>query len=536
MQSLSNFKRASTRRQFRQTMPRWLGTWFALFVIAASNADATLTQPQPWQEAVYRAEFVGVLRCTRPGLTVSEFEVVESWRGPAAGTRILVNASAWLSQSWTGDRVSVALNEFEIRDRPSREVFGWHTIHGEHDYLLWPEPATNWHPSEFVINEHSNWDYLADYLFLNARSFDEARETVRVFLELDTDERQVELIKALAQHSVVRISNPIERTYPEFKEMEVRLATVDSTHQALSAIFDLVSARPATWTDPVLNFARALPMELAQVAADEVAAHQNLPPSFVDKVAYRPKELKEWADSVPTLDITDPAVAMSVVAEPPSGPGEVEGWRQAVACLVHKAPREVAKMLQETRNGEVYIRSPKEPFNLAIYLCRNTPEIRSEISYSLLQSNHDGVRLVGATHAIFSEPASGVAALRKLVDADGMAGAYAASILVCDGHSEYFATALDLFGNETNGRSIVPSNSISYEYLPGWWRILPTLRVAAEHWAQDAGLDSSPPNPFDFEGIQYGRPDTGISDLRDWWEQHASELRPQRLWSRYDED
>src|SRR3989442_8697896 len=76
-------------------------------------ASAGMIVPQPWQVIVEQADLVGIVECVTAGEVVAEYRIVESWRGPKAGTLVTIQGatSIWeptLPIALVGDRSLVA--------------------------------------------------------------------------------------------------------------------------------------------------------------------------------------------------------------------------------------------------------------------------------------------------------------------------------------------------------------------------------------------------------------------------------------------
>src|SRR6185503_18890286 len=82
-------------------------------LVSPCITSATTYVLQPWQALVATADLVGVIECVTAAEVVARYRVVESWKGPPAGTEVLVRGftSGWeptLPIALCGDRLLVA--------------------------------------------------------------------------------------------------------------------------------------------------------------------------------------------------------------------------------------------------------------------------------------------------------------------------------------------------------------------------------------------------------------------------------------------
>ena len=63
---------------------RALGIGLALAAVAA----ATTIDPLTFEELVRDAHFIGIVECETAGAIVARYRVIESWKGPEAGTKL----------------------------------------------------------------------------------------------------------------------------------------------------------------------------------------------------------------------------------------------------------------------------------------------------------------------------------------------------------------------------------------------------------------------------------------------------------------
>src|SRR5690349_6845760 len=62
-------------------------------LLGPAPAPATTIDPLLFEELVLGADFVGVVECRTAGGVVAEYTVVESWKGPKAGTRVTIRVA-----------------------------------------------------------------------------------------------------------------------------------------------------------------------------------------------------------------------------------------------------------------------------------------------------------------------------------------------------------------------------------------------------------------------------------------------------------
>ncbi len=65
----------------------------ALVLLWPSSASATTIDWMTFEELVLGADFVGIVECDRAGGVVAGYSVLESWKGPRAGTHITIRVA-----------------------------------------------------------------------------------------------------------------------------------------------------------------------------------------------------------------------------------------------------------------------------------------------------------------------------------------------------------------------------------------------------------------------------------------------------------
>ncbi len=61
-----------------------------LLLVCTQPAFATKIDPIPWDELVLGADLVGIVECQTAGGIVARYRVLESWKGPKAGTLVTI--------------------------------------------------------------------------------------------------------------------------------------------------------------------------------------------------------------------------------------------------------------------------------------------------------------------------------------------------------------------------------------------------------------------------------------------------------------
>lgn len=72
----------------------WAATLTAMCLASAAACNGQVMFP-PWQCAVAEAKFIGIAECVVAGGIAADYRVVESWKGPPAGTRLRIAQSTF---------------------------------------------------------------------------------------------------------------------------------------------------------------------------------------------------------------------------------------------------------------------------------------------------------------------------------------------------------------------------------------------------------------------------------------------------------
>ena len=167
-----------------------LGLCFLQLIVPFARAD--LIKPKPWRLLVFDARFVGVVECEQAGLLTAEYRVVDSWKGPAVGSRFWVehepeNWERTVPFSEIGERYYLLANPSDgLPHRGVRwalsggETYWWRATgcalsspypfgRQSADLPTWGSPSTPFLP------------------MMGAQSAEACRESVRTFLSLPDD-------------------------------------------------------------------------------------------------------------------------------------------------------------------------------------------------------------------------------------------------------------------------------------------------------------------------------------------------------------
>ncbi len=92
----------------------------AFVIVLSLSGDSFGWRPasSPWDQLVLDADFLGVVRCVVPSGRVSQYLVLESWRGPPAGSLVRLSVDWDSGYPWTGAEslfpVTLAGKEFVV--------------------------------------------------------------------------------------------------------------------------------------------------------------------------------------------------------------------------------------------------------------------------------------------------------------------------------------------------------------------------------------------------------------------------------------
>ena len=482
-----------------------------LFTSVAHGMEYPISATSSWIEVAARSPFVGIIECVRAGATVSEFKVVETWKGEA-----ITETFHYRGTFRPGGRLLVCMEP----DTGGYETYRYYLNSllqpvggGELTLSTWPEAAPDYHAVDSIVRSdiHLSADgsetiqhfYAREHTTLGA-----FRETLRKLLDSDGARREAILIEgALA----VLLETP-----PEL-ELLFQPGSDGSKHDqydlntllgALLRTDSPLDRERVGWSigraggEHTLRFLESAPTEDAEHAAwlaklkEEIRA--RLARSTTQSDRYLPK--------IPA-PLRETEARRNLVKFSPVEGSDPE-WERAVLSLLDSDPVFLAGYIADFDASPFPYRGALS--NFALWFAQNCRTDHVKCYRKLSKSKLPAVAATGALYLSLADAEKGIALLEIWAKKPGPLTQWAADALVLHGRREYVAQALaNVRDAETNSGA----------------PLLPPLASAVAAVLANAAHEAAIPLPLDNHG---GRAawlllPTDGSPAK-WWEEHGDQL------------
>lgn len=486
----------------------------SLSVLVASLAHALSYAPSAtlsWIEVADFSPFVGIIECIRSGATVSEFKVVETWKGEAiAGT------FHYRGSYRPGGRLLVCM-------KPSTGDYETHRYYlnsllqplggGELTLSTWPEAAPDYHAVDSIVGSdiHLPADGSESIQHFYARehaTLGEFRQALRELVESEGPAREAILIGGALAVLLETPSDlePLSQPRPE---------GAPSTQHDLNTLLGVL-VRADSPLDPervgwsigraggehTLRFLESVPTEDAEHAAwlaklvEEIRA--RLARSATQSERYAPKIPAPLREAEARRNLLQFAPVEGCSPE----------WERAVLSLLDSDPVYLAGYIADFDAKPFPYRGAAS--NFALWFAQNCPTDHVKCYRKLSKSKLPAVAATGALYLSFADAEKGIALLETWAEKPGPLTQWAADALVLHGRREYVARALaDVRDEATNSGT----------------PLLPPLASGVAAVLANAAHEAAIPMPLDNHG---GRaawlllPRDGSPAK--WWEEHGDQL------------
>lgn len=402
----------------------------------AGPARGTTIVPRTFEELLFHAEFVGTVRCSVAGGIVADYEVVESWKGPAAGAKLRIRSAfgpqgpsfplALVGEEFLVTALRAAASDLEAR-KTARGPLPVHWRDLGPDLML---PL-----SQGKVRLPLSGPQPFSALGLDSRftTLDAVRIIAREFLALPEEAREAEVLRraaraelgdapalaAVAQAAAVGdlaqvlLRQAIE--WPERERVRAHLVLLRGGRSTLAAVEEIVRVEP--------RCLESLGETRLQVLRHRVHGRQMSAPP---------------ADAAPTeleIGLLRDTLRLGL---------STDGFAATFETLSRHDPGSVAEFLVRFENP---LHSPRDSGLGAVLgsrfavLCGRD---RARWLTVLLGARDAEVQVAGAVYLCFEDRAAGVAALRERTALPGDAGGWAALALARRGERAAMDRALEL--------------------------------------------------------------------------------------------
>ncbi len=495
-----------------------------LLLTPTVSANGTTIDPFVWQQLVVDADFVGIAECTTAGGTVAEYVVVESWKGPKAGTKMSMRIATdyWGEEQYAmvlcGERVLVTA----FRSRAPSRLMSFSAGGGVP--LWWRHIQSDFRLPLFqgMIRDPANSQKFFDS---NCGSLAEFKKAACSLISQTPEQQELVLLRALSdkyllrrlrtksdwnplsdeeKESLTALAKTISQidSVPMFVDQLLRFARENPKHQR--NVFSVMSQAGAKQTLEILERkGDALPFDESyrEYLLKRIRLRAGQPP--VDD-APLPKE-----DGVPASAELERLEAILTAKE------KSREWGKAFNTLTVHRPAAVRDYLVAWVNPRENWRDENLGYVLGSYFAWKCGGERKEHLIALLAAKSAYVRVAGAVYLCFEDRELGMQELDRLLALEGDPGAWAALALARRGRNSAVPRALQVF--KTPGAT----NMVGVPHKNLQKRVLVLLS------------NSSKTSGVDMPAVKWPIEDRTVetfATLSNWWEQNEERITLHDPW------
>ncbi|MBA4191106.1 MAG: hypothetical protein C0467_24235 [Planctomycetaceae bacterium] len=488
----------------------------AVSLLWPGYAAATTIDPLLFEELVLGADFVGVVECDQAGGIVASYKVIESWKGPKAGTRVMIRTAVnyWEPQfpiALCGERYFVTA----YKEPPSRVVS---TTSGAGVPLWWRDI-----PADYRLPLFQGRRFLTPEVEMSAE-FKDTRKKAQALLALKPAEQEAALMKAVIEKDLFGKrwigGEPDEE---KAKALLAKFAKITGADLLVSELLGLAGDDAKKW---------GVRVGIVFQKAGRAVTLARLEKLTADKSPWGKDELTELVESVkrhqgaadpprkpdpPTKDEPPSREKLARLRAAISEGEKADNFGEAFEVLTRHDPGAVAAYLVAWTNPDKDWRDADRGYVLGSYFAWRCGVDRKKHLAALAVAKDPFVRVAGAVYLCYEDVDAGTTLLKKLTALEGDPGVWAALTLARRGHKDEVARALEVFRElpkeqkiERGGMAGVPHRNLQK-------RVLVLLSNSAQAGAVP------PPTLAEDEAKQ-------LDSLVQWWKKHAEKVTPQDPW------
>ncbi|HOD81664.1 MAG: hypothetical protein BWX88_01854 [Planctomycetes bacterium ADurb.Bin126] len=447
------------QRRLSRTGARTLASSFlvtmVLAALAAEPARATTIDPLRWDQLVLGADLVAVVECTTAGGIVARYKVVESFKGPPAGSEVAIEitVNCWEPQFpivLIGQRLFVTA----FRRPPSTMMS---TSSGGPVPLWWRKIPSDYRTPLFQglhVMPTDNDDSAFRFEDKSWKNVGDFRAELKRLMNLSPEEQELALVRAyLLKHLLGR-----HRDEAAEAKAEKTLAPVKTLGDALNYLLELVEReKDSTYNRGVsllqeaggihmLDRLNTLPADrwpLSKHELEEVKKQirRRLQVSAATRPATAPADEEEGgAQPKDTPSAETLKQLRTVLADQKS-----DRWGQAFTLLTRHDPSPVADYLAKWKNTGTDWSSADRGYGVGSFFAHFCGKDRAIQMRTLLRAEDPFVRVAGAVYLCFEDEKTGMAELEKTKSLPGDPGAWAALNLARRGEKQAVERMLGVF-------------------------------------------------------------------------------------------
>lgn len=464
-----------------------IGVVGALFPPAI--ASATSIRRLPWEQLIARADFVGVVRCEVAGGIVAKYRVVESFKGPPAGTPLAIRMGVnyWEPQfpiTLCGEQYFVTA----YKSPPSNVIA---TSSGGSVPLWWRQIPADYGLPLFQgrrMVSKTELRYPIPLLGVEHKDFASFLKAVETLVTAEPEQQELYVLKSVAaKYLHVRRYEKDEPAKAVLAKYRPQIVAATSVSGFIDLLLQLCREDAEKWQQPVLIVlydGGPITFEQMKRLPEEERpwnqqGHQILLGSLRESLEEHAtdSEPKPAEEAKPPTKKKQKQMRAALVAGKPN-----EALQNAFILLTDHDPAPVAQFLVTWTSSQHEDWNPSHGYELASYFGWRCAKDRAEHLKTLLQARDPYVRVAGAVYLAMESEQDGLVALQRTAELPGDPGAWAALNLARRGHKSAVPRALQVFredrpggmhrvfhGNLQKRLLVLLSNSASRSNLPQPW-------------------------------------------------------------------
>jgi hypothetical protein len=509
----------------------------AAFLIGwqAPQASGTTVPFQTWEQLFENADFVGVVEFVEAGGIVAGYKVVESWKGQAEGTKMLVA----IPPDAHGDRFPTVLTGDKHLIMASRAAqIRLSSFSFAPDFPLWwrrvqPDYTLPLFQGQWALNGSPDEAYgLASSFGRNVRTLDQVRTKVMEYQFFNDQELLTLRDRALQTLDDYVTSDGAES--PDSKQLRQEVVSAKTVEQILTALFDMplegksekhrlknilsYGGREKTLAavEAMLPQNSPLGAELHKATTESLRRHLR-----DSKATIAPRKSPDTPQPEPLVSAERIEEARKTFQANEWGPKRSEVFD----ILVKHDPALVAEALLSWTSLNKWGEVTELGYEAGSAFCFQCGKNRAENFTKLLTAKDPYVRVAAAVYLCFEDKQAGLRELQKLSEVPGIAGDWAATVMIERGDKQAMQRALTMLDpvlhkddnpyvysalfRATRNRLLVVLSNTAFHHQLG----LPKMRVAQKE--EDAAT---------FEAAYH-------QEMLGWWQRNRDKVELQNPWA-----
>ncbi len=430
----------------RPVLPMLAMGLIAIVLFHPRIASATSIDPMLFEELILTTDFVGIVECEQAGGIVAKYRIVESWKGPLAGSSISIrqtpNPSFYCSPIITrGTRLFVTAYKASAPHFLS--------LSGGRGYpLLWRDI-----PADYELPLLQGSEFLTQP---ETKEFKKIRHAARILLDLPPEQQEAALLKAAMKKYLFNNEWNFcpggERDKTRHAAAKRQLDNITTTDALVTEIIRLPLLDREKWAcrtrivlekggcNVALKHMEKLPANRSPWSKEDFR-------SLMAIIRYRcGPEDQEQPIATPAPKKKPPTANELAAARRTLTTGErTDGFDQAQKILTLHDPAPVVIYLNNWTLEQKLWYDLDRGYILGSYFAFRCGKDRKKHLTALLDAKDPYIRVAGAIYLCYEDLDAGQAALKKLTELKGAPGAWAALTLARRGVKDAVSRALKLF-------------------------------------------------------------------------------------------